>query len=102
MTSGRRSFTPEFKRDAAALVVEQGYTICEASKAMNVGESAMRRWVEQLKSEQQGITPSSKALTAEQQRIQELEKRIKRLELEKEILKKATALLMSDEFKNMR
>ena len=60
------------------------------------------RWVEQLKSEHQGITPSSKALTAEQQRIQELEKRIKRLELEKEILKKATALLMSDEYKNMR
>jgi transposase len=69
---------------------------------MGVGETAMRRWVEQLKSEHQGITPNSKALTAEQQRIQELEKRIKRLELEKEILKKATALLMSDEFKNMR
>ena len=69
---------------------------------MGVGETAMRRWVEQLKSEHQGITPGSKALTAEQQRIQELEKRIKRLELEKEILKKATALLMSDEFKNMR
>jgi len=27
MTTGRRSFTPEFKRDAAALVIEQGYTI---------------------------------------------------------------------------
>jgi transposase len=102
MTTGRRSFTPEFKRDAAALVIEQGYTINEACQAMGVGETAMRRWVEQLKSEHQGITPSSKALTAEQQRIQELEKRIKRLELEKEILKKATALLMSDEYKNMR
>ena len=91
MKLGRRSFTPEFKRDAALLVVEQGYTISEACKAMNVGESAMRRWVEQLKSEHQGITPSAKALTTEQQRIQELEKRVKRLELEKEILKKATA-----------
>lgn len=102
MTSVRRGFTPEFKREAAALVVEQGYTVNEACKAMGVGDTAMRRWVEQLKSEQQGITPSSKALTAEQQRIQELEKRVKRLELEKEILKKATALLMSGEFKNMR
>ncbi len=102
MITGRRSFTPEFKRDAAALVIEQGYTINEACEAMGVGETAIRRWVEQLKSEHQGITPSAKALTAEQQRIQELEKRIKRLELEKEILKKATALLMSDEYKNMR
>ncbi len=102
MNTGRRSFTPEFKRDAAALVVEQGYTVTEACKAMSIGETAMRRWVEQLKSEHQGITPVSKAMTSEQQQIQALEKRIQRLELEKEILKKATALLMSDEYRNMR
>jgi len=102
MSNDRRSFTPEFKRDAALLVVEQGYSVPEACRAMDVGETAMRRWVKQLKAEKQGITPSAKALTSEQQRIQELEKRIKNLELEKEILKKATALLMSDEFKNMR
>jgi len=102
MTNNRRSFTPEFKRDAALLVVEQGYSVLEACRAMDVGETAMRRWVNQLKAEKKGVTPSAKALTSEQQRIQELEKRIKNLELEKEILKKATALLMSDEFKNMR
>ncbi len=43
------------------------------------------------------MTPKSKALTPEQQKIQELEARINRLEREKAILKKATALLMSDE-----
>lgn len=102
MTNNRRSFTPEFKRDAAQLVVEQGYSVPEACRAMDVGETAMRRWVKQLKAEKKGVTPTAKALTSEQQRIQELEKRIKHLELEKEILKKATALLMSDEFKNMR
>ena len=40
-------------------------------------------------------------MTSEQQRIQELEKQVKRLELEKTILKKATALLMSDEILRM-
>ncbi len=74
----------------------------EACSAMSVGETAMRRWVAQLQAERQGITPDAKAMTPEQQRIQEFEKRIKRLELEKDILKKATALLMSDDFKNMR
>ncbi len=44
----------------------------------------------------------SKALTPEQQTIQELEARINRLEREKAILKKATALLMSDEFNRTR
>ncbi len=42
------------------------------------------------------MTPVSRALTSEQQRIQELEARCQRLEQEKNILKKATALLMSD------
>ena len=78
-------------------MVEQGYSITQACEAVDVGPTAMRRWVNQLKTERHGITPiGSKALTPDQQRIQELEARIKRIEREKEILKKATALLMSD------
>jgi transposase len=67
-----------------------------------VVESALRRWVKQLQEERVGVTPKSKALTPEQQKIQELEARIDRLEREKAILKKATALLMSDEFNRTR
>lgn len=98
----RRSITPEFKHEAASLVVQQNYTIKQACQALGVGETAMRRWVRQLQQELQGVTPSSKALTPEQQRIQELEARIQRLEMEKAILKKATALLMLDELKPTR
>jgi transposase len=49
-----------------------------------------------------GTTPISKALTQEQQKIQELGACINRLEREKDILKKATALLMADEFTRTR
>jgi transposase len=53
--------------------------------------------VEQLRNERGGTTPPrSKAMTPEQKRIQDLEAQVRRLEREKEILKKATALLMSD------
>ena len=93
----RRHYSQEFKLSSARLVVEQGYSITQACEAVDVGPTAMRRWVNQLKTERHGITPiGSKALTPDQQRIQELEARIKRIEREKEILKKATALLMSD------
>lgn len=93
----RRCFSTEFKVEAASLVLDQQYSIREACEAVGVGETAMRRWVGQLKKERQGITPTgSKALTAEQQKIQALEAKIKRIEQEKDILKKATALLMSD------
>jgi transposase len=97
MKRERRSFTTEFKHEAACLVVDQGYSIPEACRSLDVGESVMRRWVKQLKQERGSVTPTSKALTPDQQKIQELEARVTRLEREKAILKKATALLMSDE-----
>ena len=98
----RRTFTPEFKLEAAQLVVQQNYSIREAANAMNVGKSTMDKWVRQLRNELNGTATHPTALTPDQQRIKELEKRIRRIELEKEILKKATALLMSDSMNNIR
>jgi transposase len=102
MVKKRRSFTTEFKLEAAQLVTDQGYSITQASQSLGVGQSAMRRWVKQLEQERTGVTPKSKALTPEQQRIKELEARIDRLEREKTILKKATALLMSEQMQHTR
>lgn len=98
MKRERRSFSTEFKREAAGLVLDQGYSIAEACRSLDLGETALRRWVDQLKAERGGVTPTSKALTPEQQRIQELEVKVNRLEQEKRILKKATALLVSDDW----
>lgn len=92
----RRTLSPEFKLEAAGLVVDKGYSVREACEAMNVGSSSMDRWVQQLRRERCGETPKSPALTAEQKRIKELEKQVRRLEEHNTILKKASALLMSD------
>jgi|TARA_R100001129_G_scaffold158051_1_gene121558 transposase len=102
MARQRKTYSPEFKQEAASLVLDQGYSVPEASRSLDVGETAIRRWVDQLKAERDGVTPKGKALTPEQQRIQELEKQVNRLEREKSILKKATALLMSDELNQSR
>ena len=96
MNKQRRTFTTEFKHDAAALVLDQGYSVAQACRSLDVGESALRRWMKQLQSERGGVTPVAHAMTPEQQKIQTLERQVKQLEQEKEILKKATALLMSD------
>lgn len=102
MTRTRPTFSAEFRLETAQLVLDQGYTYEEASKAMGVSRSALSKWVRQLKDERQGITPKGSALTPEQIEIQQLKKRIQYLEMEKDILKKASALLMSDSFKNLR
>ena len=99
----RRVFTPEFRLESAQLVIDQNYSVREAAEAMGVGKSTMDKWVRQLRTEQsggqiKGATP----ITPDQLRIRELEKQLKRAELEKEILKKATALLMSDTLNGLR
>lgn len=103
MTKKRRTFTPEFKAEAVKLVLDNGYSYAEACRTLDIGETALRRWVDQYQAELKGETPkAAKAITPEQRRIQELEKRVRELEVDKEILKKATALLMSDELNNRR
>ena len=99
MKKKRTSYSTEFKQEAASLVLDKDYTVPEACNAMGVGYTAMRRWVNQLEAERGGTTPKGKAITHDQQRIQMLETKIKQIEWEKEILKKATALLMSDTIK---
>jgi transposase len=93
------TYSTEFRIDTANLVIKQGYTIREACEATGVGPTAIRRWVTQLRQEFEGITPSANAITPEQKRIQELEAQIKKIEWEKDILKKTTALLMQDNIK---
>jgi transposase len=67
-----------------------------------VGNSTLSKWVKQLREERAGKSPAAMPMTPEQLEIRELKKRIKRVELEKEILKKATALLMSDSLNSSR
>ena len=98
----RNSFDPEFRLEAAKLVVEQKYSIRQPAQATNVGKSTMDKWVRQLKQERQGKSPVGYAMTPDQRRIKELERQLKWVELENHILKKATALLMSDSLNDFR
>ena len=101
-TRPKRNYSPEFRLEAAQLVVDQNYTVRESADAMSVGYSTMDKWVRQLRQERNGETPKATPMTPDQLRIRELEKRIRAIEMEKDILKKATALLMSDSLNSSR
>ncbi len=101
MSKQRRTFSAEFKREAAALVLDQGYSHIDACRSLGVVDSALRRWVKQLEAERQGVTPKSKALTPEQQRSRSWKPGSTGWSGESDI-KKATALLMSDELDRTR
>ena len=98
----KRNFSAEFKREFAQLVLDQNYTVAAAASAMDVGLSTMTRWVKQFRDERQGKIPKASPITPEQIEIRELKKKIQRIEMENDILKKATALLMLDSLNNSR
>jgi transposase len=85
-----RRFSEEFKRDAVRLVVEEGYTFKAAATAVGVGDQSLRAWHAKYAPPPE---PCGENATLEElrQENQRLRKELRRAELEREILKKATA-----------
>jgi len=78
----RRTFTTEFKHEAACLVVVQYYTNAEAGLSHDLSERALHQWVKQLQQKRVGKTPKSKTMSPKQKRIHKLESRVNRLKRE--------------------
>ncbi|MGH8390372.1 MAG: transposase [Pseudomonas sp.] len=93
----RKVYTREFKLHAASMVLDDNCPVPDVCASLDIGPTALRRWVDQVRKEREGQSvKGTKAITDDQRQIQELKAKIKRMEMEAEILKKATALLMSD------
>lgn len=91
----KRTFPPEFKLEAVEQVIKYQRDAREVAQALELPPDHLRKWIRLYKQEIQGIEPAGKAITPDQREIQQLKAQIKRLEMEKEILKQA-AVLMSE------
>ena len=69
----------------------QGLAIGQVCKDMQLGETAVRRWLAQFDAEQMGQPGIGKPLTAEHQRIRQLEIENRQLRMDVDVLKKASA-----------
>ena len=89
----RRSFTDEFKRDAVALVIDEGRTVVDVARGLGVGEGTLGNWVRQARvdrGERAGVT------TSERTELAELRKENARLRMERDLLKRATAFWVKE------
>ena len=96
MKKERRTFSGEFKQEAVALVVEHGYSYAAAGRSLGVNSHLIGRWRRELEDNAAGAFPGKGKRAAEQQRIHELETENRRLRMEREILKKATAFFVKE------
>jgi transposase len=92
----RRRYDREFKLSAVKLVQEQNYTIVDAAQNLGVHPASLRQWLLQFPAEgKSNADPKSEsAMTAELKRLREENKR---LLMEREILKKATAFFAKEQ-----
>ena len=91
----RRSFTPEFKAEAVRLCEVGDRTVGQVAKDLDLTETALREWVKRADVDAGKGTPGA-LTTEERDELRELRKRVKRLEMEREILKKATAFFAKE------
>ncbi|RZI66973.1 MAG: transposase [Pseudomonas sp.] len=91
MTRKRNRFDDSYKLEVVKMVRDQGLTVPQVCQDQNLGETAVRRWIRQYDAEQLGQAGIGNPLTAEQQRIRQLEQENRQLKMDNDILKKATA-----------
>jgi len=85
-TTRRRAYTEDFKRDAVALVTEQGYSVAEAARSLDVGANLLGRWKRQHEEQVGGEVLNMD----EREELKQLRKENRLLRMEKDILKKAS------------
>ena len=93
----RRTFTPQFKKDAVALLKE-GRSASDVARSLGIARSLLQRWKEQLdRKRSPEVFPAPGHPTSDAQEIAELRKKLRRVTEERDILKKALAFFAEDE-----
>ncbi len=91
MARQRRTYTNEFKVEAVKLVTEKGYSVAEAARSLDIGETLLRSWKISLQANGDQAFPGNGRLPAVEEELRRLRADNKRLLMERDILKKAAA-----------
>ena len=91
----RRTFSDEYKVEAVRLVSESGKSVGAIARELGIGETALRRWVQQAAIDA-GRGPGGALTTSEREELSRLRRENQRLRMEREILKKATAFFAKE------
>ena len=96
MTQKRTNYTAEFKREAVRLVTEQGYSMSQAARNLDININMLRRWKHQINEQGQDAFPGKGRLLPEQEELSRLREENKRLRMEREILKKTVTFFANE------
>lgn len=89
MSEKRRSYDKEFKVSAVKMILEEGMSVSQVSRDLGVNENSLHKWKRDYLSDQQQAFPGKGRMKPEEEELRNLRKQVKRLEMERDILKKA-------------
>jgi len=92
----RKTYSKEFKLDAVSLVLEQNYARTDAAKSLGINANMLGRWVNEQQADDGQAFRGNGKLSPDQEEVRKLKAKIKRLEMEKDILKKATVFFAAE------
>lgn len=93
----RQRFTPEFKHGAVKLVIEQGYSCSEVARRLGIHENNVNRWVREYRDKHDPPLNEGDASRKDlETEVKRLRKENQRLQMEREILKKAAAFFAKE------
>jgi transposase len=87
----RKFYTPEFKLQAVKMITEQKLSVAEVARRLGVTENLLHSWKKAVLKKGADAFPGSGQLTPVEEELRRLRAEVKRLEMERDILKKATA-----------
>ena len=95
MAGKRKSYTAEFKLAAVKMILEQKLSVAEVARRLGVGENLLHAWKKAVLKDGTHAFPGSGHLTPQEEEIRKLKAEVKRLEMGRDILKKARAANVS-------
>jgi transposase len=91
MAGTRKVYTPEFKLQAVTMITEQKLSVAEVARRLGITENILHAWKKVVHKKGAHAFPGSGHLTPVEEELRQLRADVKRLEMERDILKKATA-----------
>ena len=92
----RKKYSKEFKLDAVSLVLEQDYSRTEAARSLGINANMLGRWVKESQSDDCQAFRGNGKLAPDQEEIRTLKAQVKKLQMERDILKKATVFFAAE------
>lgn len=88
----RKKYTEEFKAEAVRLITEEGYSISQAARNLDINANMLGRWKRELTEDAE----IRQKVADEKEELKRLREEVRQLKMEREILKKATAFFAKE------